>query len=189
MKSRVFIKSVLLGTGLLFFSHGFSEVSASSLPGFVLPKPESEYDQALLKNITQIGWHHVHVQAEGRTPAYAFSLGLYANYGHPEIIVFGLSPHVAQQLLNIIAAGVVGAKSEYETFKPYENIARGTRIAFIPVAKKFISEYFGYGRWFYQSTQGEFPALQMVWPDRQGRLPWEESYDAAFSEIQPLLDK
>lgn len=189
MKSRALIKAAMIGAGLLFFSQGFSEMSASSLPEFVLPKPESEYDQALLKNITQIGWHHVHVQAEGRTPAYAFSLGLYANYGQPEIIVFGLSPQVAQQLLNIAAAAVVGAKLKYEPYKPYENIAHGTRIAFIPVAKKYSSEYFGYGRWFYQSTQGDFPALQMVWPDRQGRLPWEEGYDPAFSEIQPLLDK
>lgn len=104
MKPYALTKSALLGAGLLFFSQGSSEMLASSLPGFQLPKPESEYDQALLKNITQVGWHHVHIQAEGRTPAYASSLGLYANYGQPEIIVFGLSPRVAQQLLNIIAA-------------------------------------------------------------------------------------
>jgi uncharacterized protein DUF4262 len=174
---------------MLFSSAVLAQTVKSVLPGFTLPKAESAYDQKLLDDVTKIGWHHVHVESEGKQPAFAFSLGFYANYGQPEIIVFGLEPETAQQLLNIAAIRIAGAKSKYDTYKAYDDIAQGMRIAFVPVAKQHLPEYFGYGRWFYQSQRGEFPALQMVWPDRRGRLPWEPGYDTRFSALQPLLDK
>lgn len=164
-------------------------IEKSQLDNFVLPKPESEYDKSLLDDVTNIGWHHVHIQAEGNEPAYAFSLGFYANYKHPEIVVLGLPPKVAQQLLNINAIAIVGAKKPYEPYKAYENIAEGMRIAFIPVARKYYAQYFGYAGWFYESVNTNFPVLQMVWPDKQGHLPWEDGYDKAYQKLQPLLAK
>jgi hypothetical protein len=180
---------MLLATAMVVSSIAFSQEIQSVLPGFVVPKPDSDYDRQLLDHVKKIGWYHVHVQAEGQDPAFAFSLGFYANYDHPEIIVIGLKPATAQQLLNIAAISIAGAKSRYETYKPYDDIAEGMRIAFVPVADKYFGEYFGYGRWFYQSKGGKFPALQMVWPDKKGLLPWEAGYDAGFKAVQPLLDK
>ena len=190
-RSQTTARAALSAVGLvaLFATNAFADVVKSTLPGFALPKAESEYDLKLLDDVTKIGWHHVHVQAEGSEPAFAFSLGFYANFGHPEIIVIGLPPDTAQQLLNIAEIHIVGAKSKYEPRKPYLDIAQGTRVAFIPVEQKYMAEYFGYGRWFYQSKRGEFPALQMVWPDKEGRLPWEKGFDSRFNKIQPLLGK
>src|SRR5262249_10288244 len=136
---------------VIFSSVVIAQEVKSVLPGFKPPEPESDYDRQLLADIAKIGWHHVHVQAEGQSPAFAFSLGFYANYDQPEIIVFGLKPDTAQQLLNIAAIRVAGAKLKYETYKPYDDIAQGMRIAFIPVAKQHLPEYFGYAGWFYQS--------------------------------------
>jgi hypothetical protein len=31
------------------------------------------------------------------------------------------------------------------------------------------------------------PYLQVVWPDRNGRFPWEPGFQAAFDRMQPLL--
>jgi hypothetical protein len=39
--------------------------------------------------------------------------------------------------------------------------------------------------WFYGA--GSFPALQLVWPDRAHRLPWEEGFDPDLWSFQPLL--
>jgi len=156
-----------------------------------LPTPESEYDKALVADVTRVGWHHIHVQSEGGEPAFAYSLGFYANFDQPEVIVFGLPPppRIAQQLLNIAAIRVAGEKKPYELRKPYEDIAQGMRIAFIPVARKHYPTYLGYGRWFYQSVKAEFPVIQMVWPDKQGRLPWESGYDTSYAKAQPILDR
>lgn len=159
------------------------------LPGFQPPSPDSEYDQKLLSDVSSIGWHHVHVQAERGTPGFAFSLGFYANYNHPEIIVFGLPPQIAQQLLNIAAVAVAGAKIRYATYKPYDDLAEGMKVAFVPVARQHYPTYLGYAGWFYESTGPGFPVLQMVWPDKQGRLPWESGYDISYAKFQPMLDK
>ncbi len=161
----------------------------STLSGFQLPEAESEYDKRVLADITKIGWHHIHVQSEKEEPPFAYSLGFYANYSQPEVIVFGLPAQTAQQLLNIVAIRFAGAKKPYETFKAYDDIAEGMRIAFIPVARRHYPSYLGYAGWFYKSVRTDFPTIQMVWPDKQGRLPWEPGYDKSFSKFQPLLDK
>jgi hypothetical protein len=180
------IRAVALFAASLF---SMNTSAKAPLPGFQWPKADSEYDEQLLADIKKIGWHHVHVRAEDGEPSFAYSLGFYANFGQPEIIVFGLPPQIAQQLLNITAIRFAGAKAAYETYTPYDDIAEGMRIAFIPVARQHYREYLGYAGWFYGSVQADFPALQMVWPDKQGRFPWEPTYDQSFSRLQPLLDK
>ena len=159
------------------------------LDNFEYPKPSQEYDQKLLQDLKAIGWHHVHIEGDTNEPAYAFSLGFYANYNQPEIIVFGLQPEIAQQLLNVTAVSIAGNGSKYEMYKGYSDIAEGTKIGFIPVVNKYIPEYLGYGKWLYQSKLGEFPVIQMVWPDKQGNLPWEPEFDDSFVKYQPMLDK
>jgi hypothetical protein len=180
------IRAVALFAASLF---SMNTSAKAPLPGFQLPKADSEYDEKVLADIKKIGWHHVHVRAEDGEPSFAYSLGFYANFGQPEIIVFGLPPQIAQQLLNIAAIRFAGAKTAYETYKPYDDIAEGMRIAFIPVDRRHYREYLGYAGWFYASIKADFPALQMVWPDKQGRFPWEPNYDQSFSRLQLLLDK
>jgi hypothetical protein len=181
--------TLIFVTALLLSYPASAQMIKSTLPGFQAPAPESDYDKKLLDDVSIVGWHHVYVQPEGGKPGFAFSLGFYANYKHPEIIVFGLPPNTAQQLLNINAIAVAGAKTKYEAYKPYDTIAQGMRIAFVPVAKRHYPTYLGYAGWFYKSVASDFPVLQMVWPDKQGRLPWEVGYDNAFSKFQPILDK
>jgi hypothetical protein len=159
----------------------------STLPDFKLPEAEDDYDRRLLADVTRIGWHHVHVEGDGDGPAFAFSLGFYANYRRPEVIVFGLPPKTAQQFLNIVAVKVAGAGEALVPFKAYEDIAEGVRIAFVPVARRHYPEYLGYAGWFYASVKADLPVLQMVWPDRQGLFPWEQGWDTSFASAQPML--
>jgi hypothetical protein len=159
------------------------------VPGFKPPEPESELDVEILDQIARVGWYHVHVQGEGDTPNFAFSMGYYANFLQPEVIVFGFPPAIAQQFLNITAVRFAGAKQAYEMYTPYDDIAEGGKIAFIPVDRSHYPAYFGYAGWFYDSIRADFPAIQLVWPDKQGLFPWDEGYDQAYFALQPVLDK
>lgn len=183
------IRTIIAVFAFLVSASATAQAVKSTLPGFQLPKAESEYDKTLLADISRVGWYHVHVQSEKGAPRFAYSLGFYANYGQPEVIVFGLPVKTAQALLDIVAVRFAGAKTPYENFKPYDDIAEGMRIAFVPVARHHYPAYLGYARWFYKSVQSDFPVIQMVWPDRQGRLPWEPGYDKSFARFQPLLDR
>jgi hypothetical protein len=43
------------------------------------------------------GWHVVKILEKHETPGWAFSVGLYKNFNHPEIVVFGLNDEVAHK--------------------------------------------------------------------------------------------
>ncbi len=46
-------------------------------------------------------------------------------------------------------------------------------------------ETFAWALWFYGLP--EFPALQLVWPDRKNRFAWESGFDETLSSRQPDL--
>lgn len=54
---------------------------------FQWPKPEQEADEKLISNVREHGCHILNVYAQ---PPFSFSIGLALNYGHPEIVIFGL---------------------------------------------------------------------------------------------------
>ncbi len=159
------------------------------VPGFSPPLADNPLDEQILQKISRVGWYHLLVEAEGRQPGFAYSLGFYANYGQPEVVVFGLPPAIAQQLLDIVAIRFAGAKQPYELFKPYDDITEDGPVVFVPVARRHFPTYFGYGGWFYQSVDTDFPVIQMVWPDPAGKFPWDAGYNQAYHAFQPVLNE
>ncbi len=53
-------------------------------------KDLSERDAKLLQTLEQWGWFVIKVGAGESEPAFAYSIGFYENFKHPEIILFGL---------------------------------------------------------------------------------------------------
>lgn len=184
------IKNLII-FGLLFLSvqsYGADSMFMKSIPvNFKAPDPESEYDIQLLKNIDELGWYNLHVSEEGGKPAFAFSLGHFHMKNHPEIIVIGLPAEVAHQLLNIAVVKIVGAQEKIELYTKYTDFTEGLSVAFVPVDLEHYGEYLGYANWYYGAMEKPFPAIQMVWPDREGKYPWESGYDKRYLSIQPIL--
>ena len=59
--------------------------------------------------------------------------------------------------------------------------------AFLKVDERNIEDYFGAAINFYQATT--FPALQLVWTDRNDKFPWEDNFEEEFLYDQPFLDR
>ncbi len=157
------------------------------LPDFQLPVAEDDSDRKLLSDVAQHGWHVPHVLADESGPSFTFSVGFYLKFGHPEILVMGLSQPVAHKLINLIGCHLMAGR----VFRPRERIedlADGFACSVIPIAIEHYQEYLGYCIWFYRSLEQPFPALQLIWPDKQGRFPWEGNYDQSFFRFQKLLD-
>lgn len=151
---------------------------------FVWPKANHEVDETIFRNVRQHGCHIVDIV--DATPAYAFSVGLYLNYGHPELIIFGL-PDGAGSIINNVrnraAAGHIfadGDKSDDLLEEPY-------RTSFRQVPYLIYPEYLGTALWFYWDSNIVFPCLQIVWSDQNGRFPWEVGCLPHVKERQPLL--
>jgi hypothetical protein len=73
---------------------------------------QSAPDAKVLNDIKRVGWHTLGVSPtmgeDG--PNWAFSIGLYQTFGHPEVIVLGLPVGTRQQLVNVIGTHVKEGK-------------------------------------------------------------------------------
>lgn len=171
-----------------FHTQGDENMLMSTVPSdFTPPAPESDYDAQILEKINEVGWYNMHIAEENGSPVFAFSLGHFHKQNHPEIIIIGLPAETAHQLLNIAVVKIVGAKEKVEPYKKYKDFTEGLSVAFVPVDLEYYGEYLGYANWYYGSMPKPYPAMQMVWPDREGIYPWESGYDKRFLQIQPIL--
>ncbi|WP_082111428.1 DUF4262 domain-containing protein [Grimontia sp. AD028] len=169
-------------------AQGEESVFMDSVPsGFTPPAPESDYDAQLLDKVNELGWYNIHIAEENGSPAFAFSIGHFHKQNHPEIIIVGLPAETAHQLLNIAVVKIVGANEKIEPYKKYTDFTESLSVAFVPVGLEHYGEYLGYANWYYGSMPKPYPVVQMVWPDREGKYPWESGYDRRFSQSQPIL--
>jgi len=156
------------------------------IAGFEWPVAASDFHKKLFSNVEEYGWHLVGIYAEEDYPEFVFSVGLYYHYTHPEVLVMGLPSNTAAGLINAVGEmvrnGVVIEKG-----RPYTGVADDCPVAFVPIDKRHYHQHLGIAVWFYSSLPDDFPALQLVWPDKAGLFPWQLGYDEEYGSQQRLL--
>ncbi|MGN6178882.1 MAG: DUF4262 domain-containing protein [Mucilaginibacter sp.] len=148
---------------------------------------DKEAEAAILQNVEEYGCHLALVEADNYLPAFVYSIGLFKNYQHPEIICFGLKTDVMGHLINHFK-DMVKLGHSFEPSILYEGFLKDYPVQFVKVDQAYYADYLGYAGWFYDSTF-EFPVLQLVWPDKEGRFPWESEFNPNFKFRQLLLDR
>lgn len=143
-------------------------------------------DEKESADIERFGWIVVLLEATDYLPSFAYTVGLLKNYNHPEIIAFGLTTKSLHLLLND-AGEIVKSGGTIEVERKYDDFFENSDTQFIKVDDRNILDYFGQAISFYSSTS--FPAIQLVWTDRNNRFPWEQGYEEEFEHRQPLLDR
>ncbi len=138
------------------------------------------------RNIKQYGLTVIIIEATNYLPAFAYSIGLWKTYKHPEIICFGLTTKTLHTFINDVAEFV--KKGEViTTHKSYDDFVNNADTKFISVDPSYLNNYFGTAINYYGSDQ--FPALQFVWTDRNNKFPWDDNFEEEFKYRQPLLDR
>lgn len=128
--------------------------------------------------IAEHGWAVRHVVGPDPAQCLSYTVGLTA-YLHPEVVMTGLPHEVAHTFLNI--AGRIVAR-EHGHFAPgEETTALADGRAFPVIAVTDTS-----GLTAVESLYGDVRAVQVVWADSRGNLPWEPGY-ANPPGSQPLL--
>jgi hypothetical protein len=156
------------------------------LDKFEWPKPAGDADELLFRNIRKHGCHLMGIAADERGPDYVFSIGLFLNYGHAELVIFGLDPNDACGIINAIRDQVASGRT-YVAGDVSDDFLIDRRVCFVEVPPSAYPAYLGTAIWFYEKLPRPFPCLQIVWPDREGRFPWEAGYDASLKKYQPVL--
>lgn len=145
-----------------------------------------ETESKILEDIQKFGCHFGLIEADNYLPGFAYSIGLYETYGHPEIICFGLNSSLLGSLLNT-AHDLIKNSQRLTTNTFYTDFLEGFDIQFLEINKEYYSDYLGYAMWFNKGM--DFPALQLVWPDKQNNYPWQEDFNLNWKFKQPILDR
>ncbi len=143
-------------------------------------------DIEIPRKIEQYGWMVIMIEATAYLPSFAYTIGLWQTYKHPEIISFGLTVKTLHIVLNNAGEQVKEGKS-IEINKTYHDFFESSRTKFIKLDPKNIPDYFGTAINYYKTR--EFPAIQLIWTDRNDQFPWDKNYESEFKFRQPLLDR
>lgn len=143
-------------------------------------------DESIRETIKEYGWYVALFESDDYLPSFAYTIGLYKTYNHPEIIAFGLSADVLGSLLNVVGESVKSGV-KIETNKIYKDFIENSSLQFLPVLKEHYSEYLGYGSAYYGNR--DYPVIQMVWPDKEEKYPWEKGFNEDWLYLQKLLDR
>lgn len=141
------------------------------MPSKRTAKDESE--QKVLDDIRHHGLHVINVWEDENGPGFCYSIGLFENYAHPEIIIIGLRPELAHTLLNNMAFDIKQGK----TFTPgefHEGVLDDFLCYFGEVPKFHHRDYVGWAHWFY--GEDNFPLVQCIYPTVKGIFPWERDF-------------
>jgi hypothetical protein len=140
-------------------------------------------DERVLKDIETCGWHVVLAPEDGEGPGFAYTVGLFETFQHPEVIIFGLPLKIMHRTLNCVGELVRGGLTltpggaSSEVIENYE-------VRFETVAKRHF-RLFGYAMWFYEVD--DFPTLQSLWPGASGDFPGDSDAPEWLTRAQPLL--
>jgi hypothetical protein len=150
-----------------------------------LDRPDSQLEASerkFLAGIREHGWFDTWVfDREDQLPDFSYSTGFFSSLDFPEIIVFSLSNEVSHSILWDIFRDVQGGIVPLIGVRTSNLLGNGDA-ALLPVSKFQYQKYMGWSRWFYGGD--DFPCLQLVWPDREGRLPWENNFDVELKDRQ-----
>ena len=145
---------------------------------------EHEAEEKCLSDVRDHGVHVLRVFGDDTWPEFAYSVGLFHNFRHPEIIILGLPADRAHVLINLVR-DEVRAGHRFKAGDSTDKLLVDYEVTFRAVPTPQLVAHFGWAIWFYED--GEFPALQLVYPDRDHRWPWQDGVSPSFRVKQPVL--
>lgn len=135
-----------------------------------------DYLDGLRATIDDHGWAVQFVESDTRP--FAYTVGLHRS-GLPELIITGMAAHTATRLLNSIAHMITDDGTELAPAMHIdyqdEYLLEVVEVEHPDVHLLYAIRLFG----------GSVRALQLVWSDEQGRLPWDPEW--AGHRRQPVL--
>jgi hypothetical protein len=143
-----------------------------------------DLDETMRKVAKQVRETGLSVIAVGGDFSYAFTVGLYKTYQHPEIVVTAIGAEQAADLLNLLAERI-RAGERFRVGQVYDGDDEMRRSTYLTVKKKRYDDYLGTALGYYRGPN--FPAIQRVSADAAGLFPWEPGCDPDMKLHQKLL--
>ena len=119
------------------------------------------------------------------TPAYAYTIGVSALVGFPEIAVFGLTPVASNGLITLVIDALQGGTEIPLGIELVGLLDNDLRCMFAHVDTDAAAGTFAtLDAWY----RGEpYAVVQLLYPDRNGFMPYEAGYDQRLRYAQPVI--
>jgi hypothetical protein len=149
-------------------------------------EPLDASDLRVIADVAQSGLHVVRGASTGAAPAFAFTIGLFRTFDHPEVAIFGLVPDALEAALRTVGERV-RAGERFDEGDVVDGVVDGRAVAFRRIVPRHYPPYLGYAVWYHGGAR--FPALQATWADREGHFPWERWFPRDLRDLQPVLSE
>ena len=132
-------------------------------------------DRLIAQHVQAHGWHCLHVSAENDDEdPFSCSIGFWATFQAPEVLVFGLPEEQAHAILGACHLRLKDGGSIVPDVADDDILAGGYPVMFKALCEDQFPEYLGTAMRFYDDKP--FPALVMFLPDREHRYAWDAGY-------------
>jgi len=157
---------------------------------FEWPKPENKGEEDNLRHVREYGCSIINVAGgnEKELP-FSYSVGLFANYNHPELILFGMRGEQAGAIINEVRYHVADGRKFADGEISDEILSNDYKVCFLQVPLMAYPSYLGRALRFYDKCAVVFPCLQIVWQDADRHFPWDAGCDPGVIVDQPVLKK
>ena len=118
-------------------------------------------------------------------PAYAYSIGMPDAVRFSDVAVFGLTPVAANGLVTLVADACRGGTEIPLGVELVGLLDNELRCYFAPVDTDEHADFFGTAAAWHRGEP--FPMVQLMYPDRNGFMPYEDGYDQRMRLAQPLV--
>lgn len=122
---------------------------------------------------------------EPPTPAYAYTIGITELTGFPEIAVFGLTPVAANGLIGLVVDALRGGTEIPFGVELVGLLDNELRCMFAPIDLERHGDAFATATSWYQGVA--FAMVQLLYPDRNGFMPYETGFEQRLRTAQPVL--
>lgn len=151
-----------------------------------------EDDTTLVNNINEHGWYGLWVfDPKGELPDFTYTIGFEHSLGCPNFIIFGLPKEAAHGILWNIYQDIGSGVKPAHGMLWNEVLGGELQCCSIEVSENnYDLDYFGWGTHFHKNIMKldkPYKAFQIVWPDSQNRLPWQNGFEERFLDMQPIL--
>lgn len=142
-------------------------------------------DPVVVDHIGRYGWHVALVSDRDDPSPFAYTIGLFESYGHPEVVISGLNANLQAMhtVLNNVGS-VVARGGAYAAGTTRGDVLEGFLCWFLRVPDERYGEVVGQAIRHYGGR--DFPLVQLVWPSSSGAYPWDGDLDPVNRRRQTL---
>jgi hypothetical protein len=154
-----------------------------------MPDRSMEHLDKLLWMIETNGWALEPVAArpdmDPPRAGYAYTVGLEATYGFPEVAIFGQTPVHARGLVGLVV-DLLASGVQPPVGPMFLGLFDGEqRAALLPIDLEVHGDLFASAEAFYGAVP--FRVVQLAWPDRSGWMPWESGFEQRLVLAEPVI--